>query len=443
MQDVADIFSRASDAFQRGRLRESQRACEAVLDIEPKHAASWNLLGHCHLGRGKPRASIEAACRAVANEPGNDTYRRDFENAIAALGRVPQTRFWRSRQMLEKLKAANREEEASGSPVADATRPSPLHLICPFVTMGGTERRALQTYEQLRPHAEVQMWTQDEPGPEIVEQYEINRIDRRSYPRGGTLLIYGTWWQCDKWIRRTEPERVILHVNTIAPIGLLKSLSILWAFRDRPVEIVFPSHSLKRIIGLPGRVESSPIDIDRFTPRTAARPAGDDGRFAIGRHSRGSAAKHHPGDTNLYKAFAAEGGRVRIMGGRRLASEIGHIDGIELLPFDGEPPADFLRSLDCFYYRTGEFYEAWGRVVTEAMACALPVVCHRNGGYAEAIVDGENGFLFDSSDQALDILRRLRGDPGLCRRVGAAARASMEEMFSAREQEESRRYYVG
>jgi glycosyltransferase involved in cell wall biosynthesis len=439
MQDVSDIFGRAKDAYQRGRLRESRHACWAALDIEPKHAASWNLLGRCLLERGRTRASIKPACRAIANEPENETYRKDFEDAIAKLGRVPWSRFGHGRSMLEKLKAA----PDWGQGIPDSGRPQPIHFGCSFDSMGGTERQALQTYEDLRPYADVRLWAQDEPDPRIVERYEIGRIDRHNYPRGGTLVVCGVWWPGGKWIQESEPERVVLHLNTLNPIGLLEWLSILRAWRARPIEIAYPSHGLKRIFGLPGRVERSAIDLDTFAPCAAVRPAGDDGRFTIGRLSRGNASKHHPGDAYLYKVFAAEGDRVRIMDGRPLASDIGHIDRIDLLPIDGEPAADFLHSLDCLFYRTGEAHEAWGRVVAEAMACALPVVCHRIGGYAEAIVDGENGFLFDSTDQALDILRRLKGDPALRQRVGAAARASMEDMFSAREQEETRRYYVG
>jgi hypothetical protein len=33
---------------------------------------------------------------------------------------------------------------------------------------------------------------------------------------------------------------------------------------------------------------------------------------------------------------------------------------------------DFYRSLDAMFYRTGDFFEAYGRVVVEAMARACP-----------------------------------------------------------------------
>ena len=46
------------------------------------------------------------------------------------------------------------------------------------------------------------------------------------------------------------------------------------------------------------------------------------------------------------------------------------------------------------------------------MACGLPVVCHRHGGYTEWIEHGRSGFLFDTSEEAERILLMLRDDAG-------------------------------
>jgi len=90
-----------------------------------------------------------------------------------------------------------------------------------------------------------------------------------------------------------------------------------------------------------------------------------------------------------------------------------------------------LQGLDCFFYRTSENYlEPSGRVITEAMACGLPIVCHKRGGYIEWIEDGHNGFLFDTQQEALKILLTLKEDPQLRERIGSAARQTAEELFS-------------
>jgi glycosyltransferase involved in cell wall biosynthesis len=115
---------------------------------------------------------------------------------------------------------------------------------------------------------------------------------------------------------------------------------------------------------------------------------------------------------------------------------------VQLLAEGAMPAVDFLRSLDVFYYRTGAHVETFGRVVLEAMACALPVVCHRRGGYAECIRHGENGFLFDSTDEARGIVRRLMADPSLRASVGARARETVESMYSSEAVERRTRFYL-
>jgi glycosyltransferase involved in cell wall biosynthesis len=102
-----------------------------------------------------------------------------------------------------------------------------------------------------------------------------------------------------------------------------------------------------------------------------------------------------------------------------------------------------LQGLDCFFYRTSEeFVEPSGRVVTEAMACGLPVVCHESGGYAEWIEHGHNGFLFESQQEAMEILLGLKEDPALRERVGKEARRTAEELFSDAVRSEIVEFYL-
>jgi len=86
--------------------------------------------------------------------------------------------------------------------------------------------------------------------------------------------------------------------------------------------------------------------------------------------------------------------------------------------------------------------ETFGRVVFEAMACGLPVVCHRHGGYADWIASGENGFLFSTDDEARNILDQLIANPSLRRSVGANARQTIEGMYAGDKMEERLQFYV-
>ena len=139
-----------------------------------------------------------------------------------------------------------------------------------------------------------------------------------------------------------------------------------------------------------------------------------------------------------------EGCRVRIMGASpALEEEVGGMRSVTLLPVGAQEAHLFLQGLDCFFYRTSEEYlEPWGRVITEAMACGLPVVCHESGGYARIIDHGRNGFLFDTQQEALEILLMLKEEPELRETIGRAARATAEELFSSAVRSELAELYL-
>jgi glycosyltransferase involved in cell wall biosynthesis len=77
--------------------------------------------------------------------------------------------------------------------------------------------------------------------------------------------------------------------------------------------------------------------------------------------------------------------------------------------------------------------EGLPNVVLEAMACAVPVIGSEAGGIAEAVEDGQTGFLVPQADPRAiaGAAKRLLGDPALRDRMGHAARAAAAARFSA------------
>lgn len=69
------------------------------------------------------------------------------------------------------------------------------------------------------------------------------------------------------------------------------------------------------------------------------------------------------------------------------------------------------------------FYESFGLVALEAMACGTPVIASRVGGLAQLVQDGKTGFLVPSGDSASLAykLARLLQDDGLRAEMGAQA----------------------
>ena len=242
------------------------------------------------------------------------------------------------------------------------------------------------------------------------------------------MVFIGCYFYPGDWIHGSKSNRTILNYNTLSPIPLSNAVPALSALGPE-VEFLYPSRIMQREAGYSGTVEPSIIDLKRFHPRKINE---DEPRnFHIGRLSRDEPYKHHFDDAALYMRLAKEGCRVRIMGGTVLKPILRGEGNIELIPSCAEQADEFLRGLACFYYRTGEkWFETGGRVVMEAMATGVPVVGHRRGGYVEWISHGQDGFLFDTQAEALNIIRRLKSDLALRLAVGEAARQKAVALFS-------------
>ncbi|MBI4989619.1 MAG: glycosyltransferase family 4 protein [Rhodocyclales bacterium] len=261
-----------------------------------------------------------------------------------------------------------------------------------------------------------------------------------NFPREGTLIIHGSHYELGLWAGKTNARRVILLCNVHWPLQLFDTITRLREAGLPEPDLVFRSRGLREQAAMDGIVEPPLIDIDVFRP--AMRATG--GGFTLGRISRDVLGKHSGDDPSLYRMLANAGCRVRVMGGTCLDEYIG-VDrvGIELTEAGSLPAQRFLQELDCFFYRTGTWEEAFGRVMLEAMATGLPVVCHRRGGHTEWIRSGENGFLFDTQEEAFDLLTALRDDPDRRLHIGQAARQTALNMFGEAAREVRRRWYLG
>src|SRR5215217_8072572 len=328
-----------------------------------------------------------------------------------------------------------------------------IHLISSLRSFHrGNSLRALHLFDELKEHADVHLWStaRHSVAPEIRERYPVKRIvpERFEFPKTGTFVFVGSLAPIGPWHRYTYPRRIVLVHNSdqITSRQFRQKLRQLSKGGRREVEVAYASELTKRRVGNhPGIVQASLIDLDRFAPSASKKPSKSaSADFTVGRLSKANPFKHHPDDGALYRRLVEHGCRIRIMGpSPPLEAELRGLESIELLPAYAQEAHLFLQGLDCFFYRTSEnFLEPSGRVITEAMACGLPIVCHKRGGYIEWIEDGHNGFLFDTQQEALKILLTLKEDPQLRERIGKEARRTAEELFSEAVRSEIVEFYL-
>ncbi|QKD04520.1 glycosyltransferase family 4 protein [Mesorhizobium loti] len=306
-----------------------------------------------------------------------------------------------------------------------------IHLFNGFQDpFGGSELKTLELYRLLGAEAGARLWAaSSRVSDELMRQFPIRRISplTRQVPDGGTYVFIGAHWRNKIWpYLIPRPRRLIYDFSTFHPkvMALTTRMPALLGWPG--AELVLVSDFQKRILQADGVVHPSPIDIGRFSPRLER----GGGAFTIGRMSRDTPDKHHADDVSLYEALLAKGVAVRIQGGTQLKDRLAPHPQLELLPVGQFAAEKFLPTLDVLYYRTGSHVETFGRVVIEAMACGLPVVCHSHGGYADHISHGESGFLIETTQQALRILADLKSDPALRATVGHRARRTVEQLFS-------------
>jgi glycosyltransferase involved in cell wall biosynthesis len=305
-----------------------------------------------------------------------------------------------------------------------------IHVINGFQNeFGGSEQEAIHLSRILRHHGEVRMWsTSSRSSRSLAKKFGIRpiRLAPTSHPNGGIHVFVGSHWRGKLWPYLSQPpERLIYVFNTFHPklLGLTSKHPRL--LRWPRTEYVFISEFQKALLATDGEVHPSPIDIELFKPANRSPRA----QLVIGRLSRDVIEKYHADDIALYRTWITRGAAVRLQGASCLRAT--NIDSaVQLLDEGAISAPDFLRGLDIFFYRTGAHVETYGRVVAEAMACGLPVVCGRHGGYAELIQHGKNGFLFDTNDQAVEIMTTLLADPAMRASVGRQARLTIEAIYA-------------
>lgn len=307
-----------------------------------------------------------------------------------------------------------------------------VHLLNPFENaFGGSERRTLSLAGLLKGKCNLKVWSLDKPDVRLKTEVPITPVDvsKLRFPKGGTMVFVGSYFEIPAWVSVARPERVILIYNIPYPPHVQRNLYVLRAFGIPRIDVLVAGQSLGehvRPLGYEPIFEPSWIDIRRFTP-SKVRP---DRPFTVGRLSRDVVDKFHHEDPKLFRELAESGVNVRLMGATCIANPIGPNPNLEIFPAGAIAAEKFLASLDALVYRTStQWTEAWGRVVGEAMAMGLPVIVEDRVGFCEVLSHDKDALIFHSTAEAKEQVQALRGDPARAEAIGDAARQTVLKLY--------------
>jgi len=248
------------------------------------------------------------------------------------------------------------------------------------------------------------------------------------------------------WARRLFAPRAKLILNTWQNIDRPRRWAVNWVMRQclRAAEaILCANQEAQQILlreGYRGHTWVLPavgVDTEVFKP-CPPRPINDP--FVIGYAGRLVAEK---GLDTLLEALAQLGPRfeLRVIGGGparpALEAQVAALGVGQRVQFIAPMPparlAEQFCQMDALVLpsrATPVWKEQFGRVLTEAMACGVPVVGARSGAIPEVI--GEAGLIFPEGDAAAlaDCLRQLAAATGLRETLAGRAAERVQHLYS-------------
>jgi hypothetical protein len=254
---------------------------------------------------------------------------------------------------------------------------------------------------------------------ELPRSIAVGVCDREFLDRAeelGRLGCRRVWVNCMTWM---FPQEGFLYRRT----GLFEAYVFQSEFQCSVLE-----QGLSRYSYRPeqGHLIRSEFEFDEWPFEPQMRHAAAD--FVVGKLARPDLGKWPKSLWEIYGRIQHPRLRAIIMGvDDDTAKWMGAAPGwAEVLPPMAMPPREFYRRLHCLMPINFSVEENWPRIGLEAMACGVPIVAPRVGGWCDMITHGENGFLASSAEEFGEFGTLLANDEPLRQRIAVQARRKLE-----------------
>jgi hypothetical protein len=197
-----------------------------------------------------------------------------------------------------------------------------------------------------------------------------------------------------------------------------------------------------RATNIPMDIISSPVSLGYDLPKTESTT------IRINRHSMGFAYKHDEDNLKVIDALCKKYGdkiSFKWMGVPSHVRDVSSDDKDEKVSYKTEllkhPQMQiipeysvtvpvFLQEADIlFFYISRHRKEPWPRTIAEAMMSGCCCVTNNSFGMAEQIEDGKTGYLFNTTEEAIEKLSKLIEDPSKIRKMGDKAKQFAKDNF--------------
>ncbi len=357
------------------------------------------------------------------------------------------------------------------------------HLITSFWTSHGPSNCIMA---QIRSHDPGQLdfsiWSMYAPPPALDPQAMISEagLGYRVFPMGRSFLDARVLWPLVRQLRRDPPDILHCHlvranlygrlagrlagirniINTIhgvdthvtasdllsQAVRLAERLTAGWATKYVAVSEDARQAVIKQLGLLPDKIVTilNAVDLTPFQPprgeRNAVRAAlgVSPGAVVVGSVGNLLPLKNYGSLVRWFSDLAARFPQIQLLilgeGEERqalesLAAELRLSDKVRLPGFRTDIP-EVLGAMDIFAFPS--LSEGLSIALLESMAAGLPCVAMDVGGNAEAMVDGQTGYVVSPADEAgfKDALVRLIKDSELRKKLGEAGKKRAFALFN-------------